>query len=293
MTYCFRTLALALVIFAAPAFATEVTDFFDQKVSLDQPAQRIVALAPHIVENVFSAGAGDRLIAAVSYSDYPPAARELPQLGSFKAISVESVLALEPDLVLAWASGNGENVIRQMRRLGLNVYTDEPRDLEDVARVIRDIGALAGTEEAAEKEADRFLETLAGLRQRYSGAEPVSVFYQVWNDPLQTLNGEHIISDVIRLCGGRNVYADAATIAPVINRESILDRDPEVIVASGMGEERPEWLEEWRRWPGLTAVSKNNLFFVPPDIIQRHTVRILDGAQLFCDHIAQAREHLQ
>jgi iron complex transport system substrate-binding protein len=293
MTYFVRIIALGLFAFVAPALATQVTDSLGETVSLEQPAQRIVALAPHIVENVYSAGAGDRLVAAVDYSNYPPAARELPRLGSFNAVSLESILALQPDLVLVWASGNGENIIHQLRRLGLTVYVDEPRNLEDVARVVRNIGALAGTEETAEKKADLFLETLAALRQRYTHPEPITVFYQVWNDPLQTLNGDHIVSDVIRLCGGHNIYADAASIAPVINRESLLDRDPQMIVASGIGEERPLWLKEWERWPGLTAVRKNNLYFVPPDLIQRHTVRLLDGAQIFCDHIARAREHLQ
>lgn len=267
----------------------QVTDFQGRTVTLEQPAERIVALAPHIVENAFSAGAGDKLVAAVNYSDYPPAAKELPQLGGYKAVSVEAVVALKPDLVLVWRSGNGDTLIRQLERMGLTVFVDEPRTLEDVARSVQAIGVLAGTEGEAEEAARVFTRRLEGLRGEYSDRPPVTVLYQVWNQPLQTLNGEHLVSDVIRLCGGRNAYADAEPIAPKINMESVLERDPQAIVASGMGDERPEWLDEWKEWPGLTAVKQDNLFFVPPDLIQRHTFRILDGAELLCRHLSTAR----
>lgn len=283
--------ALGITVLAVQADVT-VTDYQGREVTLTQPAQRIVALAPHIVENVYSAGAGDALVAAVNYSDYPPEAKALPHLGSYRAISHEAVLALRPDLVVLWGSGNGETLQRQLERLGLVVYVDEPRTLEDVARSIEDIGILAGTSAQAEKETQAYLERLGSLRGHYAEQDPVSVMYQVWNQPLQTLNGEHLVSDVIRLCGGRNVYADAQPIAPKINLESVLERDPQAIVASGMGDERPEWLEEWKQWPKLAAVERDNLFFVPPDIIQRHTARILDGAELFCRHIDRARQRL-
>lgn len=270
----------------------QVTDFQGRTVTLEEPAERIIALAPHIVENAYSAGAGDKLVAAVNYSDYPPAAKELPQLGGYKAVSVEAIVALKPDLVLMWHSGNGDTLLRQLERLGLTVYVDEPRTLEDVTRAVRDIGVLAGTESEATENARAFTQRLAGLRAEYSDQSPVSVLYQVWNQPLQTLNGEHLVSDVIRLCGGRNAYADAEPIAPKINMESVLARDPQAIVASGMGDKRPEWLDEWKEWPGLTAVKQNNLFFVPPDLIQRHTFRILDGAELLCGHLSTARRRL-
>lgn len=288
-----RVALLISLLLSLPTWgAVEVIDYLDRAVRLEQPAKRIIALAPHIVENAYSAGAGDRLVAAVSYSDYPPEARQLPQLGSYKAVSLEQILALGPDLVLLWGSGNGESMLQQLERLGLNVYVNEPRKLEDVARSVRDIGTLAGTSEIAETAARQYEQKLARLRGRYEAREPVSVLYQVWNQPLQTLNGEHLVSDVIRLCGGHNVYADAIPLAPKINMESVLARDPQAIVASGMGEERPDWLDEWKQWPALTAVKHDNLFFVPPDIIQRHTIRIVQGAELFCEHIDTARERL-
>ncbi|WP_245573408.1 cobalamin-binding protein [Marinimicrobium agarilyticum] len=285
--------AIALLCLATVVQAeVRVTDFQGRTVTLEKPAERIIALAPHIVENAYSAGAGDKLVAAVNYSDFPPEAKDLPQLGGYKAVSVEAIVALKPDLVLVWRSGNGDTLLRQLERLGLTVYVDEPRTLEDVARAVRDIGVLAGSEPEATENARAFTRRLEGLRAEYSGQSPVTVLYQVWNQPLQTLNGEHLVSDVIRLCGGRNAYADAEPIAPKINMETVLERDPHAIVASGMGDNRPEWLDEWKEWPGLTAVKQDNLFFVPPDLIQRHTFRILDGAELLCRHLSTARRRL-
>ncbi|MBU2886858.1 cobalamin-binding protein [Gilvimarinus agarilyticus] len=267
-----------------------VQDARGQWVTLERPAQRVVALAPHIVENVYAAGGGDKLVAAVSHSDYPAEASELLQVGSYKVVNYEQILALKPDLVISWASGNGEAVAAQLERLGVTVYVDELRSLQDIAREVRVLGELLGTREQANKTVDQWQERLAQLEQNYRATEPVSVLYQVWNDPLQTLNGEHLVSDVIRLCGGRNAFADAVSIAPKINIESVIARDPQAIVASGMGEERPEWLDEWRFYPTLQSVQNKHLFFVPPDIIQRHTLRILDGAELMCRHLQTVRQ---
>ncbi len=289
MRVLFLTLLCTLLPAAAGAAPIEVSDARGEIIRLQEPASRIVALAPHIVENVYSAGAGDKLVAAVSYSDYPPEAAELPQVGSYKLVNYETVLALKPDLVLAWSSGNGPEVARQLERLGLTVYVDELRSLEDIVGEVRTLGLLAGTSEVANRRGDQWLARLRELKQQYRGAAPVSVFYQVWNDPLQTLNGEHLVSDVIRLCGGRNAFADAVSLAPKVNIESVLARNPDAIVASGMGEQRPEWLGDWLEYPALTAVREKNLFFVPPDIIQRHTMRILDGAEMLCEQLQRVR----
>lgn len=292
-SYCFKYLPLICIsALVGSTQAQTVTDYWDREIQLEQPARRIIALAPHIVENVYSAGAGEYLVAAVNYSDYPEPAKKLPQVGSYKSVNLERILALEPDLVVMWVSGTGEQAFQRLTQLGIPVYVDEPRKLPDVARSVRDIGALAGTQSIAEAAADGYLQRLQELQAEYAESEAISVFYQVWNQPLQTLNGQHIISDVIRLCGGYNIYADAVPMAPKINMESVLERDPQVIIASGMGEAKPEWLDDWLAWPKLSAVTHKNLYFVPPDLIQRHTLRILQGAELFCQHLAQARKRL-
>ena len=269
--------------------ALEAIDYLDRKVTLAKAAERVVALAPHAVENIFSAGGGERLVGVVNYSDYPEAAKKIPRVGTVASHSLEAIVALKPDLVVAWTGSGGTQLLRQLESLGLTVYMSDPRKLPDVARSIRDYGVLMGTEFVAEVAAGQYLSRLDALQAQYYDRAELSVLYQVWHTPLQTLNDKHIISDVIRLCGGRNVFGDAVTIAPKINLEAVFARNPDVIIASGMDVARPEWLDDWKKWPNLKAVEQDNLYFVPPDIIQRHTARILEGAQLMCESLDKAR----
>jgi len=268
-----------------------IEDALGQKLVLAEPAARVVSLAPHLTEVAFAAGAGAQLVDAVAYSDYPEAAKAIARVGSYDNVSYESLVALKPDLVLAWRSGNGDEIIRRLQSLGLAVYVDEPSTLQDVARSVRDVGKLTGNAATAETAAQAFLAQLSHLRDTYSTREEVTVYYQIWDEPLLTLNGDHIISDVVRLCGGRNVFADALALVSRISVESVVRADPQVIIASGMDKARPEWLDEWRQWTSMTAVKNQQLYFVPPDVLQRHTPRIIEGAALLCEHLQKAREH--
>ena len=266
-----------------------VSDDTGREVRLARPAQRIVSLAPHITELLFSAGAGDRLVGAVDFSDWPPAAKQLPRVGAYNAVDMERILALRPDLVVAWASGNPPALIERLRGLGLTVFLSEPRELEDVAGNLERLGRLAGTEATAQAAADAFRRRLQALRERYSARVPVSVFYQIWFRPLMTVNGEHLISKVIRLCGGRNVFADLPTLVPKLDMEAVLAADPQAIVA-GVREPGDEaWQADWRRWPQLRAVREGHLISLPADLMQRHTVRILDGAGQLCAALERVR----
>lgn len=267
----------------------DIEDATGERVVLNAPAQRVVSLAPHITETVYAAGGGDTLVGTVSYSDYPDAAQALPRVGSYDSLSYESLIALKPDLVLAWGSGNGKETVARLRALGVTVFVEEPRSLEDVALSLRVLGKLLGTVDVADKAADLFMEQLDGLRTRYATASSLSVYYQIWDEPLLTLNGEHLISDVIRLCGGKNVFADSIALVTRISAESVIRADPQVIIASGMDKARPEWLDDWRSWRTMTAVANNQLYFVPPDVLQRHTPRIMEGAAAICEHLEAAR----
>ena len=280
---------LFLAVIAVPAQAITVQDFSGREVTLDQPAKRIVALAPHIVENLYSAGAGDKLVGVVSYSDFPDEAKNVPEVGTYNAFSLEQVLALNPDLVVMWGSGNGMQTLSTFEALGIPVYVSELRQLSDVPKSIRNLSQLAGTPAIGEAEASRIETELNALHRRYGEKRSLSVLYQIWNDPLQTVNGEHLISEIISLCGGYNIFGDARSLAPRVSIESVLLRDPDAIVASGMGEARPEWLDQWRAYPSLTAVADEALFFVNPDHLQRPSARIVLGAQSLCQQLDQIR----
>lgn len=285
-----RAFCLIALLAAAPALAdVAVNDESGRTVRLTQPARRIVSLSPHITENLFAIGAGNRVVGTVEFSNYPEEAKKIRQIGGYEKIDLEAVAALRPDLVIAWASGNSASHVAKLRAIGLPVVVTETRRIEDVPADLERLGALSGTSVAARAAAARFRDRLAALRARYAGQPKVGVFYQVWNQPLMTVGGGQIISDAIRLCGGENVFAALKPMAAAVTVEAVLAADPEAIVASGMGDARPEWLDEWRRWPALTAVARDNLFFVHPDHLQRHTPRILDGIERLCQHLETAR----
>lgn len=266
-----------------------VMDDVGREVRLAAPAQRIVSLAPHITELLYAAGAGAALVGAVEFSDYPPEALSLPRVGGHDRFDVERILALRPDLVVAWKSSTGGSAVERIRELGIPVFLSEPRRLGDIPEDLLRLGRLAGTEAEARRAAERFRSRLQTLRERYAGAAPVRVFYQIWHQPLMTVNGDHLISDVIRLCGGVNVFADLPVLAPQVNVEAVLAADPEVIIAGGLAVERPEWREAWRTWSSLAAVRDDHLYFIHPDLIQRHTPRVLEGAEQLCERLEQVR----
>ena len=285
-----RSLSLLCALAVLPARAEiVVTDVGGTRVRLAAPAKRIVSLAPHITELVYAAGAGERMVGNVEYGDFPPAAARLAKIGGYSRLDLEAIVALKPDLVLGWQSGNLPAAVARLRALGFTVHLSQSNRIEDIAGELEQIGKLAGTEAAASAAAAAFRQRYARLAARYSQRPSVDVFYQIWKQPLMTINGQQIISDAIRLCGGRNVFAALPILAPTVTVEAVIAANPEVIVASGMGDSRPEWLDDWRRWTTLAAVARDNLYFVPPELIQRHTPRILDGTEQLCAHLEAAR----
>lgn len=280
---------LAALLLPLTAVAIEVIDDAGHSIRLTRPAQRIVSLAPHVTELLFAAGAGSKVVGVVQHSDYPPAATALPQVGSHTRVDLEAVAALKPDLVIAWKSGNRDAHLDRFTALGIPVFVNEPRSLEAVALSLEQFGRLAGTEASANAAATRFRQRQAALAARYGNRPPVRLFYQIWNSPLMTINDEQVISDAIRLCGGENVFGGLKQLAPRVSTEAVLAANPEAIVASGMADSRPEWLDQWKRWPALAAIANGNLFFIPPDLIQRHTPRLLDGAERLCGQLEEVR----
>lgn len=267
-----------------------VVDDAGRIIEIQAPAQRIISLAPHITESLFAAGAGDKIIGAVSYSDYPEAAKNIPRVGGYPTVDIERIVSLKPDLIIAWSSGNNPKQVEKLMSLGLTIFMSEPRYPKDIAKTIQRFGMLAGTNKIASKSYDGFMQHYELLKKRYSNKEKVKVFYQIWNKPLMTISGSHLISDIIELCGGENVFADLSILTPRISLESVLATKSEVIVSGGMGKARPDWLDDWKIWPVLPAVKNEHLYFVDPALMQRVGPRILDGADRLCEFLDKARK---
>lgn len=261
-----------------------VTDDSENELTFAEPVKRIISLAPHITELLYAAGADKQIVGTVNYSDYPPAAKQLPVIGSYTKVDYERVLAAQPDVVMYWKSGNPGNMIDGIKQLNLKIFNSEPDDYEDVASSLKTLGVLLGTEAIANKRAQQYLERLDALRKKYSNknSNKVRVFYQVWNQPLMTINKAHLINDVIELCGGENVFAELDNIAPTIDMESVIKKNPDVIIA-GMTEGREQWLQEWQKWPTISAVKNTHVYAIDAGLLVRQTPRILEGTQKMCE----------
>ncbi len=272
--------------------AIKVVDDLGNTVELKQPAKRIVTLAPFLTELVFAIQAQDTLLATVEFSNYPDEARQVPRIGNFENVNVEKLVALQPDLVLGWESANNLSQLKRLEKLGLPLYRSEPRELTDIPSTITRLGILLGRQQQANQVAESFNQRLGTLVSQYRDRAELKAFYQVWHKPVYTINGQHIISKVMAICGLQNVFAELPVLGPKITVESVISKNPQMIIASGMATAEPEWLEMWRAWPDMRAVKYNNLYFIHPDLIQRHSLRILDATQILCEQADQARENL-
>jgi iron complex transport system substrate-binding protein len=281
-----------VALLAGNCGAVELRDDRGIAVRLAAPAVRIVSLAPHLTEIAFAAGAGDKLAGVARFSDFPAAAQRLPQVGDGARVDLERILVLKPDLVLAWKSGNQAGDITRLEELGFRVFVTEPRRLPDVPRLIRLIGALAGTMNSAEPAAAAFEREIAAVRAQYGARPPVRVFYEIWHQPLLTVNGKHMVSDVIDLCGGVNVFADAPLLTPSVSLESVLAARPDVILGGSSAVDPAEFVTQWRRY-AIEGLKGLPVFYVAPDDIQRQTPRIEQGAKAICEHLESVRGNRQ
>lgn len=285
------SLGAAAVLGATPAVADiRLEQAGPEALHLQEPATRLVSLAPHLAELVFAAGAGDLLLATVAYSDYPAAAARLPRIGDAFRFDLERILSLKPDLVLAWDSGNPASALLALENLGLRVWHVEINRPEDIADTLEAIGAATGHEASAAIAAQSLRARLDALRRQYAGRPPVRYFYQIGARPLYTVNGKHLISQSLSLCGGENVFAGINALAPQITHESVLQANPEALLAGRLEGSDDEPLAQWREWPRLQAVQKQAFFYLNADHMNRATPRLLDAVEQACQWFDQYRE---
>ncbi|WP_354679776.1 cobalamin-binding protein [Cupriavidus plantarum] len=288
------SLLLGASLTALPAqAAVTATDDAGQAVTLAQPARRIVSLAPHVTELIYAAGGGDRIVGTVTYSDYPHEARDIPRVGDNKSLDLERIAALKPDLIVVWRHGNAQKQTDRLRALGMPLFFSEPRRLESIPENLEKLGTLMGTSTVANRAAADFRQQIDTLRKTYASRPPVTVFYQVWQQPLMTLNGQHLISDMLALCGGRNLFANETPLVPTVSTEAVVAGNPEVMLTAGMGATRPDRpladFTMWQKWKQVTAVARNNLFIVDGDLVNRAGPRVVRGAEEICKDIDIAR----
>lgn len=258
-----------------------VRDDVGRNVQLERPARRIISLSPHITEMLFAIGAGEQLVGVAENSDFPPAAKNIPRVSGAARLDLERILALSPDLIVAWHSGNPVQAMEPLHRLGIPLFYSEPRRLEDIARNLQRLGRLAGKNNRGLIAANKFRSRHQALARRNNMNKPaIRVFYQLWHRPLMTVNGQHLITDVIKLCGGINIFGDLPALTPVVSKEAVIAAHPQVIISGDR--QREDLYNDWQAWANIPAVSKRHLYSIPAALIHRQGPRILDGAEIMC-----------
>lgn len=284
-----KTILLAACAWAVSAQAAiTVKDDAGLPVTVDKPAARVVSMAPSVTELLFAAGGGGQIVGAVNYSDYPEAAKRITRIGSNREIDMELLISLKPDLIVAWRHNSSERQIEMVRRLGIPVFQSDPQTLDGIPDSVLRLGRLLGTETAAKTTATQLREQLAGLRTRYAGRAPVRTFYQVWDKPLYTLSGKHILTDAMKLCGGENIFDKLTVTAPIVSIESVLQANPEAIIATA--EKNYGGVDLWKPYGTLAAVRSNNLFTLDGHLLNRAGPRMVQGTAAMCEVLEQARQ---
>ncbi|TLY72045.1 MAG: cobalamin-binding protein [Gammaproteobacteria bacterium] len=285
-------LSASLGVYGIGPLARTVTDDLGREVEVREPPLRIVSLAPGATEMLFAAGAGGELIATVEYSDEPPAARRVPRIGDVVSVDMERLVALGPDVVLAWPAGGNPAQRARIGALHIPVYEQQVLRLADIPLSVRRLGTLAGTEPHAGRAAHDIETRLAALKATYAAAVSgrPSVLLQVWNRPIYTVGGRHLMSDALEVCGARNVFADLPEASPVVDTEAVFTRNPDIILAAAPPGEGAAWLADWKRFPTLAAVRGGRLVAFEDQAFSRLGPSVIDATEALCRTLARVRD---
>lgn len=254
-----------------------------------KPAQRIVALSPHLVEQLYSLGVGDRIVGTTDHADYPEAAKNIPRVGNYTQLQIEKILALKPDLVLAWTDGNPPADLTKLRQLGLTLVDSNPLQLTDIAKELRLLGQLTGAEAEAEQQAQLMEQGLEELEKNYAGKTKVTVFYELWQQPLSTVAQQAWPQQQLELCGAANPFANAIGDYPQVSLEHVIASQPQLIIQP-VSVNEPRALLDWSRWPAIPAVQYQQFSQPNSDLVHRTTSRMLQGVRQLCADIDKTRQ---
>jgi len=292
----FQIALLGALLFAGPVQAAEpvrqLRDDAGDTIALGSAPCRIVSLAPGTTAMLFAAGAGHCLVGTIAHSDEPVEAARVPVVGDAETLDFEQLMGLRPTVVVVAVDVVQRVRIDRIRALGIPVYQVHVTRLAQMPESLRRLGSLAGTEAAADRKADELTTELAELSTRYRNRAPVRVLYQIWDRPIYTIGGRHVINDALTLCGAVNVFADLTTAAPAVTREAAVLRNPDLILASAPPGAADDWLAEWRKFPALAAVRGGKLVSYVDPRIDRMGPSVIAATGQLCAVIDHARAPL-
>ena len=254
-----------------------------------KPINRIIALSPHSVEMLFTLGVGDRIIATTKFSNFPPQAEDIPRVGGYNGIQIEKILALNPDLIIAWMDGNKIQDIEKMEKLGLNVYRSQTRSLDNIPNEMILFGEMLGVQAVALSRANAFNELLKKIRAENKEKPSVKFFYQLWDEPLRAVAAGSWINSVMSACGGINVFNDPNFDYPEVSIENVLITSPEAFIIPSHHGTYTAGVEKWKKWPEIPAIANDQIYFIDGDLLHRFSTRIIDGMEQVCDAFDKVR----
>jgi len=286
-------LALFLITWAVGRYACAAAFADDEgrRLVLPHPAQRIVSLSPGATAMLFTAGAGDRVVGTTEYSNEPEAAARIRRVGDSQSFDIEGILALRPDVVIVWSGGTSPAQIERLERVGLRVYRHRLTRLDDLPAALRRFGELAGTSATAANAASAMEQHIARIRANHRGPLRSTVLIQVWDRPIYTVGRTQLLSDVIASCGYGNVFGDLEDAGPAVGLESVLTRDPDVILALADNQKAgDEWLQNWRRYSALKAVRDGRLLIFSDPRLSRLGPGAIDAVETLCGQLDRLRD---
>ena len=297
LNYCFNNhlFFISLFLTLTVSFPSQANNSFTIKnnkrtLHFDSPVEKIITLSPHATELTNSAGAFNKILATVTHSDFPEDAQNLPRIGDAHSINIETIIMLNPDVIIAWHGGNNKKQLAQLEKLGFKIYHSKFRNLEDIADDIRNIGKMANTQDISDPVADNFISIINSLKFTHSNKKKIQVFYQIWHAPLMTINKTHFINDIISLCGGVNIFSDIIPQIPLVSIEAILNANPDVIVAgSKNSSDQSQLAFNWIKSIPKSLSFTPKLLLIDPDLLHRPTTRIAQGAETLCNHLDDFR----
>lgn len=258
------------------------------KANDDKPL-KIIALAPHIVENLYHIGAGEMIVGTTEHADFPAAAEEIPRIGNYAKLNIEAILASQPDIIIAWKSGSPSDDIARLKQLGLRVEYSQPNSLLDVAAELRFFGELVGMSKQAEDRAQAFEQSLMAIKSRYQGGKKIKAFYELWSRPLTTVAANAWPQHMLSVCNADNPFINSETDYPQINVESVVLAMPEVIIQPSAHGDNPPDSVNWQQWQEIPAVKNNAFIYPDADKIHRMTTRSLDELNSLCQQLDKFR----
>jgi len=285
--------ALVLALFATvPLSATagapiKAKDDSGRLLTLGKPATRLISLAPNTTELLFAIGAGADIVAVTDLSDYPAAAIGLPSVGGLAGLDLERIISLHPDLVVAWTSGNSRKELNLIENAGIPVFESDPNSVAGIAQTMQRLGRLTGHEAAADQKAQSLLAAYRAQTDVFAVKPTVSVFYEVWDEPLITLGGTHLMTSLINHCGGKNIFAEVTALAPSVSAEAVIARHPDVIVTDPG--EVSHLAKLWQQRAQGDPAWHAHIVGIDPDLLTRAGPRIVDGAKALCNALDAAR----